>query len=141
LVERNGDAIRDDFALWAQKPAAGGLPGVTVLGSVEQVFVDPSARVDPHVILDATRGPIVIDRGAVVQASSRLEGPCYIGPQSQVLAAKVRAGTALGTGCRVGGEVEASILHGFVNKYHDGFVGHSYVGGWVNFGAGTQVSD
>jgi hypothetical protein len=58
-----------------------------------------------------------------------------------VLGAKVRSGTSLGKGCRVGGETEASIFHGFVNKYHEGFVGHSYVGGWVNFGAGTQVSD
>jgi UDP-N-acetylglucosamine diphosphorylase/glucosamine-1-phosphate N-acetyltransferase len=141
LVEGNGDAIREDFSLWAQKPAAGGLYGVSVLGSVEHLFVDPAARVEPHVILDATQGPIVIDRGAVVQAFSRLEGPCYVGPQAQVLAAKVRAGTTLGTGCRVGGEVEASILQGFVNKYHDGFLGHSYAGAWVNFGAGTQVSD
>ena len=54
--------------------------------------------------------------------------------------ARVR-GTTLGVGCRVGGEVEATIMQGFVNKYHDGFLGHSYVGAWVNFGAGTQVSD
>jgi UDP-N-acetylglucosamine diphosphorylase/glucosamine-1-phosphate N-acetyltransferase len=141
LVEHNGTAMRDDFVLWANKPAAGGLHGVVVLGSVENLFVDPAARVEPDVVLDATRGPIIIDRGAVVQAFSRLEGPCYIGPNSQVLAAKVRSGTALGTGCRVGGEIEASILHGFVNKYHEGFLGHSYVGAWVNFGAGTQVSD
>src|SRR5207248_3023416 len=66
LVERNGVAITEDFALWAQRPAAGGLHGVSVLGSVEQLFVDPEARVEPHVLLDATRGPIVIDRAAVV---------------------------------------------------------------------------
>jgi UDP-N-acetylglucosamine diphosphorylase / glucose-1-phosphate thymidylyltransferase / UDP-N-acetylgalactosamine diphosphorylase / glucosamine-1-phosphate N-acetyltransferase / galactosamine-1-phosphate N-acetyltransferase len=141
LVEQNGAAIRADFPIWARRPATGGFPGVTVLGSVEQLFVDPAARVEPHVVLDATRGPIVIDRGAAVEAFSRLEGPCYIGPKSQVLGAKIRSGTSLGKGCRVGGEVEASIFHGFVNKYHDGFVGHSYVGAWVNFGAGTQVSD
>ena len=75
-----------------------------------------------------------------MQAFSRLEGPCSIGPRSQVLGA-VRGGTSLGKGCRVGGKVEASIFHGFVNKYHEGFVGHSYVGGWINFGAGTQISD
>jgi UDP-N-acetylglucosamine diphosphorylase/glucosamine-1-phosphate N-acetyltransferase len=141
LVEHNGDAIREDVPLWSQRPAAGGLHGVSVLGSVEHVFVDPAARVEPHVVLDATDGPIVIDRGAAVQAFSRLEGPCYVGQHSQVLGAKLRGGTSLGTGCRVGGEVEATIMHGYVNKYHEGFVGHSYVGAWVNFGAGTQVSD
>jgi hypothetical protein len=58
-----------------------------------------------------------------------------------VLGAKLRAGTTLGPQCRVGGEVEASILHGHANKYHDGFLGHSYVGAWVNLGAGTHSSD
>jgi UDP-N-acetylglucosamine diphosphorylase/glucosamine-1-phosphate N-acetyltransferase len=141
LVERNGEAIREDLALFAQREAAAALPGVTVLGPANRVFVERSARVEAQVVLDARIGPVVIDAGAVVQTFSRLEGPCYIGPNSQVLAATVRGGTTLGRGCRVGGEVEASVLHGFVNKYHDGFVGHSYVGGWVNFGAGTQVSD
>src|SRR5207248_4001999 len=89
---------------------------------------------------DTTRGPVLVDRGAVVQAFSRLEGPCYVGPQTQVLAARVR-GSSLGEQCRVGGEVEASVIHGYSNKAHEGFLGHSYVGEWVNLGAGTQVSD
>src|SRR5205823_12729762 len=67
--------------------------------------------------------------------------PCWVGPGTHVLGAKVRAGTSLGPGCRVGGEVEASIVHGHSNKYHDGFLGHSYVGEWVNLGAGTSNSD
>jgi UDP-N-acetylglucosamine diphosphorylase/glucosamine-1-phosphate N-acetyltransferase len=83
----------------------------------------------------------VIDREAVVTAFSRLEGPCYVGPQTHVLGAKVRTGTTLGPNCRVGGEVEACIVQGYANKYHDGFLGHSYVGEWVNLGAGTQNSD
>src|SRR5262249_12266109 len=78
---------------------------------------------------------------AVVGAFTRLEGPCYVGPHTHVLGAKIRAGTSLGPHCRIGGEVEASILHGNSNKYHDGFLGHSYVGEWVNLGAGTHNSD
>jgi UDP-N-acetylglucosamine diphosphorylase / glucose-1-phosphate thymidylyltransferase / UDP-N-acetylgalactosamine diphosphorylase / glucosamine-1-phosphate N-acetyltransferase / galactosamine-1-phosphate N-acetyltransferase len=58
-----------------------------------------------------------------------------------VLGARLRGGTTLGPHCRVGGEMEASILQGYVNKQHDGFLGHSYVGEWVNLGAGTQTSD
>src|SRR5436190_12798412 len=83
----------------------------------------------------------MIDREAVIAAFTRLEGPCYIGPQTHVLGAKIRAGTTLGPNCRIGGEVEASIVHGHSNKYHDGFLGHSYIGEWVNLGAGTQNSD
>ena len=81
------------------------------------------------------------NRGAVVTAFTRLEGPCYVGPDSQVIGAKLRAGTSLGPNCRVGGEVEASVVLGHSNKYHDGFLGHAYVGEWVNLGAGTQTSD
>jgi UDP-N-acetylglucosamine diphosphorylase/glucosamine-1-phosphate N-acetyltransferase len=84
---------------------------------------------------------VVIDREAAVNAFTRLEGPCYIGPRTHVLGARIRAGTTLGPNCRIGGEVEASIVHGHSNKYHDGFLGHSYVGEWVNLGAGTSNSD
>jgi UDP-N-acetylglucosamine diphosphorylase/glucosamine-1-phosphate N-acetyltransferase len=112
-----------------------------LVGPADRVLVDPTARVDPLVVFDTTQGPVVIDREAVVTAFSRLEGPCYVGPQTQVLGAKLRAETTLGPACRVGGEVEASIVQGHSNKYHDGFLGHSYVGEWVNLGAGTQTSD
>jgi UDP-N-acetylglucosamine diphosphorylase/glucosamine-1-phosphate N-acetyltransferase len=105
------------------------------------MLVDPTAVVDPMVVADTTKGPVVIDREAVINAFSRLEGPCYIGPATQVLGAKIRAGATLGPHCRVGGEVEASIIHGYSNKYHDGFLGHAYVGEWVNLGAGTHNSD
>jgi UDP-N-acetylglucosamine diphosphorylase/glucosamine-1-phosphate N-acetyltransferase len=84
---------------------------------------------------------VVIDLEAEVTAFTRLEGPCYVGPRTHVLGAKVRGGTTLGPDCRVGGEVEASVIHGHSNKYHDGFLGHSYVGEWVNLGAGTSNSD
>jgi UDP-N-acetylglucosamine diphosphorylase/glucosamine-1-phosphate N-acetyltransferase len=77
----------------------------------------------------------------VITAFTRLEGPCYVGPRTQVHGAKIRAGTTLGPDCRIGGEVEASIVQGCTNKYHDGFLGHAYVGEWVNLGAGTQNSD
>ena len=74
LVERNGAAIVEDFPGLAQRPAMGGLHGVTVFGSVEQLFVDPAARVEPHVILDATKGPIVIERGASCKRSAVWKG-------------------------------------------------------------------
>jgi UDP-N-acetylglucosamine diphosphorylase/glucosamine-1-phosphate N-acetyltransferase len=93
------------------------------------------------VVADTTCGPITIGPDAAVTAFSRLEGPCYIGSGTHILGAKIRAGSTIGPNCRIGGEVEASIILGNTNKYHEGFLGHSYVGEWVNFGAGTQNSD
>ena len=141
LVERNGEALGQDFLDWNSRRERANIPtGVTVLGPADGVLIDPAARVEPLVVLDATKGPVLIDRDAVVQAFSRLEGPCYVGPESHIMGAKLRGGS-IGPQCRVGGEVEASILHGYANKAHDGFLGHSYVGEWVNIAAGTQVSD
>jgi UDP-N-acetylglucosamine diphosphorylase/glucosamine-1-phosphate N-acetyltransferase len=141
LVEHNAAALEEDFR---QEQAAGQFPpltgGFTLVGPAERLRVDPSARVEPLALIDTTRGSVWIDRGAVVQAFSRIEGPCYVGPETQVLAGRVK-GSSLGPQCRIGGEVESSIVHGFSNKAHDGFLGHSYLGEWVNFGAGTQTSD
>jgi UDP-N-acetylglucosamine diphosphorylase / glucose-1-phosphate thymidylyltransferase / UDP-N-acetylgalactosamine diphosphorylase / glucosamine-1-phosphate N-acetyltransferase / galactosamine-1-phosphate N-acetyltransferase len=77
----------------------------------------------------------------VVQAFTRIEGPCHIGHGSRLYRASIRGGTTIGPNCRVGGEVEASILQAYVNKYHDGFLGHGYVCPWVNLGAQTANSD
>ena len=141
LVDQNAAQIARDFTEL-------GLPGklsvqtpLAVVGPAERLWLDPTAHVEPMVMADTTHGPIVIDRGAVIHAFTRLEGPCYVGPLTQVHGAKIRTGTTLGPQCRVGGEVEASIIHGHSNKYHDGFLGHSYVGEWVNLGAGTHNSD
>src|SRR5207248_8637716 len=105
------------------------------------LLIHPSARIDPMVVAATTGGPVVIGPGAVVHAFTRLEGPCAVGPGTQLFGAKVRAGTTLGPHCRVGGEVECSVVQGYSNKYHDGFLGHSHVGEWVNLAAGTITGD
>ena len=76
-----------------------------------------------------------------VQPFTRVEGPCYIGSQTQLFRANIRGSVSIGPNCRIGGEVEDSIVHGFSNKYHEGFLGHAYVGEWVNLGAITSNSD
>src|SRR5213079_2823981 len=110
-------------------------PDAAVVGPREHFLVHRDAQVDPFVVADTRQGPVIVDRGAVIHSFTRLEGPCYVGPESVVLGAKLRGGT-LGPQCRVGGEFEASIMQGYTNKYHDGFLGHSYVGAWVNLAAG-----
>jgi hypothetical protein len=141
LVEHNARALEDDGRFWrTHRETAGPAPGVSLVGPAEGLLADPLARVEPLVLIDTTKGPVMIDRGAVVQAFSRLEGPCYVGPDTHVLAGRVK-GSSVGPQCRLGGEVEVSIVHGHSNKAHEGFLGHSYLGEWVNFGAGTQTSD
>jgi UDP-N-acetylglucosamine diphosphorylase/glucosamine-1-phosphate N-acetyltransferase len=140
FVDHNAEALAQDHVIWRSEKKPAAADGLTVLGPPEQVVVDPDATVEPHVLIDATRGPVLIDRDAVVQAFSRVEGPCYLGAGTQVLAARVRGGS-FGPQCRLGGEVESSVVVGWSNKYHDGFLGHSYIGEWVNFGAGSHTSD
>jgi UDP-N-acetylglucosamine diphosphorylase / glucose-1-phosphate thymidylyltransferase / UDP-N-acetylgalactosamine diphosphorylase / glucosamine-1-phosphate N-acetyltransferase / galactosamine-1-phosphate N-acetyltransferase len=141
LVEQNAAALKQDCVHWRASRASATIPaGVTVIGPVEQVLLDPSARVEPHVVLDATHGPVLIDREATVQAFSRLDGPCYVGSRTQMLAARVK-NASFGPDCRIGGEVESTVVQGYSNKAHEGFLGHSYVGEWVNLGAGTFTSD
>jgi UDP-N-acetylglucosamine diphosphorylase/glucosamine-1-phosphate N-acetyltransferase len=142
LLDHNADALADDLAVWrTERPETAPPPGLMILGPVEHVRLDPTAAVEPQVLIDARSGPVLLDAGVKVQAFSRIEGPCFVGAGSQVFAARLRGNCSVGPDCRVGGEVEASILHGHVNKYHEGFLGHSYSGEWVNFGAGTQASD
>jgi UDP-N-acetylglucosamine diphosphorylase/glucosamine-1-phosphate N-acetyltransferase len=140
LVERNGDEIVADVHGAADLPT-GPVENLTIVGPANRVHVAPTARIDPFVVLDTTQGPIVIAERVVVTAFTRIEGPCVLGPGTQVMGAKLRGGVTIGPHCRIGGEVETSIMHGYTNKYHEGFLGHSYLGEWVNLGAGTHSSD
>jgi UDP-N-acetylglucosamine diphosphorylase/glucosamine-1-phosphate N-acetyltransferase len=142
IVAHNGDQIIADCAAAEYRPAIAGtqiLPAL--IGPRERLRLDRTAHIDPFVAADLTNGPVVIGPDAVVTAFSRLEGPCVIGPRSRVHGANIRAGTTLGPDCRVGGEIECGIIQGRSNKAHEGFLGHSYLGEWVNLGAGTQTSD
>jgi len=142
LVERNRAQIVADYPGFYDPERVGSRPnGVAIVGCADRLFVNPTAMIDPMVVIDTTHGPVVLDAGAVVTAFTRLEGPCYIGEGTHVLGAKVKAGTSIGPHCRIGGEVEASIIQGYTNKAHEGFLGHSFVGEWVNLAAGTHTSN
>lgn len=126
---------------------AGGLheghihPGAHLVNG-EEIHVAAGAVVKPGVVLDAENGPIHIAEKAVIQPNAVIEGPAYIGPGATIRPlASIRAATSIGPVCKVGGEIEASIFHGYSNKQHDGFLGHSYVAEWVNLGADTITSD
>lgn len=98
--------------------------------------------IEPGVILDCSHGDIVVMQGAVVRPGAILIGPCYVGPGSSVLErATIRPGTCIGPTCKVNGEVGGTIFQAYSNKAHDGYLGDSYVGEWVNLGAGTTNSN
>lgn len=123
-----------------QAAPRGGVPeGSVVLGDPARVVVR-GAVVEPGVVFDVRGGAVVLEAGAEVRHGTRLEGPVYVGPGTRVLGGFIR-GSAFGPECRVHGEIAASVFLGYANKSHDGFVGHSVVGQWVNLGAGTTTSN
>lgn len=111
-------------------------------GTVHQLHAHESARIYGATIFDCENGPIFLDEKAVIRPGAQLIGPCYVGKNSTVLErATIRPGTCIGPWCKVNGEVGGTIFQGFANKAHDGYVGDSYIGEWVNLGAGTTTSN
>lgn len=103
--------------------------------------IDDSAQIHPTAVLDDSHGPIIICEGAVIEPLAVIIGPTVIGPRAKVRPHAHIEHSVIGPGCKVGGEVEASIMHGWSNKQHLGFLGHSYICEWVNLGAGCTTSD
>ncbi|HUR93722.1 MAG TPA: putative sugar nucleotidyl transferase [Gemmatimonadales bacterium] len=117
-----------------------GVPeGSLVLGDPADVIV-MGATVEPGVVFDVRQGAVVLGPGVEVRHGTRLEGPVYAGANSKLLGGFIR-GSAFGPECRVHGEIASSAFLGYANKSHDGFIGHSVVGHWVNLGAMTTTSN
>lgn len=114
--------------------------GAHLIGNASDVFIGRGASVQPGCVLDASGGPIVLDERVQVKWS-QLQGPVFVGAGTVLDGARLRAGSSIGPNCKVGGEVSASIFQSRVNKAHDGFVGHSWAGRWVNFGALATTSN
>jgi UDP-N-acetylglucosamine diphosphorylase/glucosamine-1-phosphate N-acetyltransferase len=116
------------------------LPEGSIRGGEHLVYVEEGAHIEPSVFFDTSAGPILVSTGAHVHAFTRLVGPLFIGPGSSVTADRVAA-SSIGDTCKVHGELSNTIFIGHANKGHDGFVGHSMLGRWVNLGAGTITSN
>jgi UDP-N-acetylglucosamine diphosphorylase/glucosamine-1-phosphate N-acetyltransferase len=141
LISWNEESLMEDFVALEREPGAKPT-GPYHLVNDEDVWIAQGVRVEPGVVLDASKGPVMLAAGCVIGANSVLKGPCYVGPNSQVKPlAIIHAGTSIGPVCKVGGEINNSILTGHSNKSHEGYVGDSYLGEWVNLGAGTTTSN
>jgi UDP-N-acetylglucosamine diphosphorylase/glucosamine-1-phosphate N-acetyltransferase len=113
--------------------------GSVVLGDPGLVLCH-AAAVEPGVVFDTRGGAVVVEAGAEVRHGSRLEGPVYVGERARVLGGPLRA-SVIGPRCSVRGEISSTVFQGYANKSHEGFVGHSVIGHWVNLGAGTTTSN
>jgi UDP-N-acetylglucosamine diphosphorylase/glucosamine-1-phosphate N-acetyltransferase len=115
--------------------------GAQLVGG-EGIFAGAGTVIKPGVVIDAGNGPVLLGEGVTVMPNAVIIGPAVIGSGALVKAgAKVYGGTTIGAGSKAGGEIEASVMLPFVNKQHEGFLGHSYLASWVNLGADTNTSD
>lgn len=113
--------------------------GAVVIGNEGAVALR-GAEIEPGVVLDVRKGAVILEQGVRVRSGARLEGPLVLGPGTQVGGGQLRHVSA-GPHCRLHGEIATSVFTGFANKSHDGFIGHSVIGEWVNLGAGTITSN
>lgn len=144
LVNLNGSQISNDFDLIVKKTPkidTKKYPSV-VFRNRKKIFVAKDAVLDPFVFIDASDGPVYISKNVHIMSHTFIQGPAYIGNGSQIKkGASIYHNTSIGEVCKVGGEVESSIIQSYSNKQHKGFLGHSYLGSWVNIGADTNNSD
>ena len=141
LIQANGDQIRSDFTFAIQGRGDAVIDDGTIIND-ENVFIDKTAKIMPHVVVDGSNGPVFIDRDVVIQPHVYVQGPVYIGPSVLIKAgAQIYSGSSIAEGCKIGGEVNNSIILPWSNKAQGGYLGSSYVGSWVNIGAGTNNSN
>ncbi len=144
LIHYNGEWIKRDFNFFVNGLSDNDLsnyPGV-YFNRPERIHISKEVTIKPGVVLDAEDGPIYLGTGVKILPNAVIEGSVYIGNGSLIKAgAKIYENTSIGPVCKVGGEVEESIIHGYSNKQHEGFLGHAYLGAWVNIGADTNNSD
>lgn len=145
LINNNGHEIVSDFTHVDPEPA-GRISGIVYKGTHlinrDNIAIGEGSKIKPGVVLDAENGPIFIGNGVTVFPNAVIEGPAFVGDRTLIkIGAKIYENTSIGEVCKVGGEVEASIIHSYSNKQHDGFLGHAYLGMWVNLGADTNNSD
>jgi UDP-N-acetylglucosamine diphosphorylase/glucosamine-1-phosphate N-acetyltransferase len=142
IFMKNAEALALDFDTLTKGAKSESLHASNiVLGNAQQVYIAAGAKVWAST-LNTTDGPIFIDKDAEVMEGSHIRGPFYLGEHSQLkMASKVYGATTIGPHCKVGGEVSNSVLQGYSNKGHDGFIGNTLLGEWCNLGADTNTSN
>lgn len=142
VFQKNDKALADDFALLTQGRTSAPLSSSNrLIGPVNQLFIEPGAKVEGATI-NTTNGPVYIGTGAEVMEGCLIRGGLALCEGAVLkMGAKIYGATTIGPYCKVGGEVTNSVLQGYTNKAHDGYLGNSVLGEWCNLGADTNCSN
>ncbi len=143
LIDINREQIKSDFSSYIKAGRKQGkiYDGVHLIVD-SQIFIGEKTIIKPGCVLDAENGPIYIGKNVSISSNAVIEGPAFIGDNVVIHAlSKIRGGSNIGRYCKVGGEITNTIIQDYTNKQHDGFLGDSYIGSWVNLGADTINSN
>lgn len=143
LVYLNGKELQNDFKIYTKGKSSvkRKYAGVNFVNR-KNIFISKVVEIKPGVVLDASTGPILIEKNVTIFPNAVIQGPCFIGESSKIKScATIYPNISIGKVCKIGGEVEDTIIHSYTNKQHSGFLGHSYLGSWINIGADTNNSD
>ena len=141
IFSKNGDAIKEDFDLLTKDQTSQPIPESNNIIAPENIFIEEGAKLE-FATLNANSGPIYIGKNAEVMEGSIIRGPFALCDNATVkLGAKIYGPTTVGPHSKVGGEVNNSVLFGYSNKGHDGFLGNSVLGEWCNLGADSNNSN
>jgi UDP-N-acetylglucosamine diphosphorylase/glucosamine-1-phosphate N-acetyltransferase len=141
IFQLNDYAIREDFRLLTQKRKSRNIPKSNKVSGRENIFIEKGAVVE-NVIINAEEGPVYIGKNAVVMEGTAIRGPFACGEGAVIkMNSKIYGATTIGPYCLAGGEIKNSVLFGYSNKAHDGYLGDSVIGEWCNLGAGTTNSN
>ena len=141
IFSRNGEAIQEDFNVLTKGRTSQNIPASNNIIAPENIFLEEGAKIE-FATLNASSGPIYIGKHAEVMEGALIRGPFALCESAGVkLGAKIYGPTTVGPHSKVGGEVSNSVIFGYSNKGHDGFLGNSVLGEWCNLGADTNNSN
>ncbi|GEL09406.1 UDP-N-acetylglucosamine diphosphorylase/glucosamine-1-phosphate N-acetyltransferase [Flavobacterium glycines] len=141
IFSKNGAAIREDFEFLTEDRKSQPIPQSVNVIAPENVFIEEGAKLE-YVTLNASTGPIYIAKDAEIMEGSVIRGPFALCEGAVVkMSAKIYGPTTVGPYSKIGGEVNNSVLFGYSNKGHDGFLGNSVLGEWCNIGADSNNSN
>jgi len=145
MIRDNGSEIVKDAEALSKDNSAftntKDFEGVSFINA-EKIFIKKNVNIKHGVVIDAAKGAVYIDENVFIYPNAVIEGPVYIGKDSKIkIGAAIYENVSIGSNCKIGGEVEDAIILPYTNKQHSGFIGHSYLGSWVNLGADTNCSD
>ncbi|MBC8455929.1 hypothetical protein H8D59_01655 [bacterium] len=142
IPHKLGDEIRWQFdALGKGRILEGQIDNGAHLLNRGKIYIGKNARIFPGAVLNAENGPIYISENVIIEPNAVLTGPLFIGGNSLIRSCSQISECSIGQVCKIGGEVAETMIQGYTNKQHSGFLGHAVIGEWCNLGADTTNSD